>query len=145
MARGVPFNETGFLAGISTAMRVGVPEREADQLVFVFGDDVSVTGSQDADEVPYDPAVVPTVVAGKRVRVLCAAEYLDARGQAVEFGIITPSSLRITLMDAEYQKVKGFAFVVAGGDKYLYRRTAPAMGMVTATVWTIYCVAEDET
>ena len=145
MVLGVPFDEAGFLSGVLTAMGVGTPPALADQPLFVFADTTTVAVPTDSEGVPFDPAARPTVTPGARVRVPCAVEYLDNHGQVVNFGIVTPSTLRLTLLDAQYRQIKGFSHVVIGGDRYNYRRTAPPEGMVTATVWTIYAVAEDET
>lgn len=144
MASGVPFDRAAFRSGILTAMSVGLPEREADRPLFYFPAEVTSTVPVDSEDVPFDPTYTPTRSAPPPVRVDCAYEYQDREGRVMNFGVVTPSKVELTFLDAEYQQVKGFAYVVIGGVRYDYKRTAPPQGMVTETVWTVICEAEDE-
>lgn len=141
---GVPFDRDAFRNGILIAMSVGLPEDEVLQPTFFFPEAVGNITPADDDDVPFDPAARPTRTAPPSVRVVCAVEYQDREGRPVNFGTVTPSKVELTLLDAEYQKVKGFDHVVIGGGRYDYRRTPPPVGMVTETIWTVICEAEDE-
>ncbi len=145
----VPFDRADFQRGILTAMGIGTPARPAERVTFVFADTTANTAPADDEGVPFDPRATPTVTAGNRQSVLCAVEYLDTVGTVVDLGVVVPSQLRLTLLDAQYQQIKGFDRVEIGSgigtpDVYHYRRTEPPIGMVTETVWTIYCRAEDD-
>ncbi len=141
----VQFDQSGFEAGIRTAMSVGLPPTEADRPIFVFRDTVTNSLPADQENVPFDPTATPVVVAGNQVLgITCAVEYLDITGQVVDLGTLTPSRLKITMLDAEYQLTKGFDYVSIAGDRYTYRRTEPPIGMVDSTVWIVHCSAEDD-
>lgn len=150
MAKFTPpgFDASAARQGILNAMSFGEPTRTDDKAWFYFAKARASTPDDapaDDDHVPFDPAVpVASPDSHPRQQVPCAVDYLDAAGQAITAGDITPSKIVITLMDTEYQRVKGFAFVVAGGDKYLYDKTEPPVALGTIDVWTVHCVAEDE-
>lgn len=74
----------------------------------------------------------------------CAVEYADATGELANFGMVAPTRVIITLLDEDYALVKGFGYVVIGGNKYLYERTEPPLGMVDVTIWRIHCRTDDE-
>ncbi len=142
----VPFNEAAFETGIRTAMAVGMPPDPADRAIFVFANTATNATPADAEDVPFDPAAAPTVTAGRQVSGLAyAVEYRDTSGQTVDLGIITPTQVVLTLLKAEYDQVRGFDYVLLSGDKYLYRREEPVIGLATSEVHQIHCRAEDDT
>jgi hypothetical protein len=55
-----------------------------------------------------------------------------------------PTRISITLLDEDYQRVRGFHFVVAGGDKYIYEKTEPPVALGSIDVWTVWAQSEDE-
>lgn len=145
MAGSVPgFNAGDVRAGLRLAMTVGLPPIEADQPTFFFPRTASTTGTADEDEVPFDITQKRTLAPPVSVKVACAVEYFDNQGKIENFGLIVPSKVEITVLDEEYQKIKGFEYVVIGGNRYWYSRTAPPMGLVSVGVFTIYCTAEDQ-
>ena len=86
--------------------------------------------------------------------VLCAVEYFDRNQQFANPDVvgsgITNSILRLTLLDEEYEQVRGFDWCSVksaagtGTERYWYRRTAPAIGLGTIDVHLVFCEAEDE-
>ncbi len=141
----VDFDRAAFRTGILTAMAIGTAPDVARRPVFVFADTRASTGPVDDEGIPYDLGAVSTTTAGRAISgMLCAVEYLDAVGQVVDMGIVAPTQLRLTLLDAEYQQVKGFDHLLIDGDRYDYRRTEPPIGMVDETVWIIHCKAQDD-
>jgi hypothetical protein len=141
----VRFNQAQFETGIRTAMGVGLPPALSNRPVFVFADTITNTLPADQEHVPFDPTATPVVAAGNQLSgITCAIEYVDLAGDVVDLGNITPTRLKITMLDAEYQLVQGFDHVLMAGDRYFYRRTEPPIGMVDSTVWIIHCIAEDD-
>jgi hypothetical protein len=141
------FDADAVRQGLLNAMGFGEPTRTEDKAWFYFPKmrTPATTSSTDQDGVPFDPTVQVTTADSKaRLQVSCAIEYIDADGQVITAGEVIPSKLKITLMDAEYQQVKGFAYVVAGGDKYLYSRTEPPVALGSIDFWFVHCTAEDE-
>lgn len=123
-------------------MTFGLPAASSDQPTFYLFGQVTPTVPVDQQGVPYDPDETisnpPT-----SVHVPCAVEYIDRAGKIELLGLVAPSQLKLTLLDADYQKVEGFAYVVIAGRKYLYRRTEAPIALGTVDVWTVHCEAED--
>lgn len=141
----ISFDEAAFTDGILTAMAVGTPPDPADRAVFVFADTTTVAGSVDDGGVPFDVAATPTRTPGQEIfNVPCAIEYIDVAGQVADLGILQPTKIKVTLLDEQYELVKGFDHVRIAGDRYYYRKTEPPTGMVTKTVYVIHCAAEDD-
>lgn len=147
MATPVPsgFSAANVIAGLHKAMAFGAPNEDSDQATFVMPQTIlSTTGPLDDENVPFNPSVTPVKSTISRRTVPCAYEYVDAQGKIENLGIINPSRVKITLLDDDYQEVKGFDYVVIGGQKYLYRKTEPPVALGSIDVWTVYCQAEDE-
>ena len=140
------FDASRVSGGIYKAMGFGEPTRAADKATFYFRSTLTVPPGTAVDEdgVPYDPDVRPTKTTPPAVQVPCAVEYMDASVASETFGEVKPSRLRITLLDTEYQQVKGFSYVAAGGDKYVYQSTEPPNALGSIDVWTVWAAAEDE-
>lgn len=145
MAKQLPpgFDRARIVAGLRRAMVFGEPTRSADRATFYVVTTTTGVGPRDEDLVPFDPVVARTVKP-TAVTVPCAVEYGDRGDQVETFGTITPSRVKVTLLDDDYQQVKGFSYVVIGGDKYLYRLTEPVVALGSVDVWTVHVVAEDE-
>lgn len=145
MAGEVPgFNAGDVRAGLRLAMRIGLPPVSGDQPTFYFPRAITNTALADDENVPFDPAARPTLGPARSIKVPCAVEYVDAAGKIENFGVITPSKITITLLDEDHDLVRGFEYVVIGGDRYWYRRTEPPLGLVSVGVWIVHCTAEDE-
>lgn len=145
MAKQLPagFDKAKVLAGLHKAMEFGQATRVADRATFYKIVTTTDEVPRDDDFIPFDPEAVRTSKPTPFV-VNCAVEFVDRTDAVETFGAITASRIKITLLDAEYQKVKGFAYVVAGGDTYRYRLTEPPVALGDIDVWTVHCVAEDE-
>lgn len=145
MAKQLPagFDKARIMAGLRTAMQFGAPTRVEDQATFYKVATATDDVPRDDEFIPFDPDARRTSKPTP-VRVDCSVEYVDRTDQTEQFGAVTPSHIKITLLDPEYQKVKGFRYVVAGGDRYNYRLTEPPVALGSIDVWTVHCVAEDE-
>lgn len=148
MAKFVPpgFDAARVSDGIYKAMGFGEPSRAADKATFFFPKTSEYAPGTvvDDDQVPFDPALRPTVSSLPQKTVACAIEFFDRTDRAETFGVVAPSRIQITLLDPEYQEISGFSFVVAGGDKYVYHSTEPPVALATIDVWTVWCNSEDE-
>lgn len=145
MAKNLPagFNAAEVIAGLHRAMEFGEPTRTEDRATFYTVTTTAAGGPVDEDGVPFDPTVRPTRSTTSK-QVKCAVEFADRADLSETFGIIQPTRVKITLLDAEYQQVKDFAYVVVGGDRYNRRITEPPVALGSIDVWTVHCVAEDE-
>ena len=146
-ASGTPasFNKDAVRAGLLTAMNFGLPTESADQPTFFMPTEtVTASGPYDDEGVAYDPAATYTTSTLVKKAVACAVEYMDGEGKIETFGVIAPSRVKLTLLDTEYDLIKGFAFCVIEGQKYWYQRTEPPVALGTIDVYTIHCKSEDE-
>lgn len=139
------FNADDFREGIRLAMRVGLPPDLTDQPTFVFPLTFVNDSPLDDEDVPFDPAARPVATPSKTsVKVPCAVEYIDAAGKVENFGVVVNSKVVLTFLDEDYEAVKGFAYVVIGGERYFYRKTQPPLGLDSVAIWQVHCEAEDD-
>jgi hypothetical protein len=140
------FNPDEVRAGLRLAMQVGLPVTPVDQPTFYFEQTVTTDGAHKVDSggTPYLPTYRPTVVQGPGIKVPCAVEYVDGEGKIIAFGTIVPARVKLTFLDQDYAKVKGFWFVAIGGTKYFYKRDEPPLGLVSVGIHIVHCMAEDE-
>lgn len=146
MAKDLPagFDATKILAGLHKAMEFGEPTRGDDKATFYTIVRTVPPGTLvDEDGIPYDPSIHVTTTRTSKA-IPCAIEYQDRSDKSENFGVVNPSRIKVTLLDPDYQQVKGFHYVVVGADKYVYRSTEPPVALGSIDVWTVYAVAEDE-
>lgn len=138
------FDAARVTEGLHKAMGFGEPTRTEDKATFFFPKRSAAGQPRDGAGVPFDPDQHPTASSKAKVQVPCVVEYHDAAELLAEFGGITPSRVKITVLDPEWQQIKDFAYVVAGGDKYVRTKVEPPIALGSIDVWTIWCTAEDE-
>lgn len=147
MAKQLPagFDRASILAGLRKAMEFGEPTRGEDRATFYKVVTTTGTGVEpyDEDYVPFDPAVERTVKP-TAIQVPCGVEYVDKPDQTETFGTVQSSHVKLTLLDDDYQQVKGFAYVALGGIKYDYDKTEPPEALGSLDIWTVHVVSEDE-
>lgn len=138
------FDADDFRANIRLAMTVGLPPDSADQPTFVFPGEVTNTEPADQDDVPFDPDVRPTVAPPVSLKVPCAVEYVDNQGKVENFGLVVKSKVMLTLLDEDYETIRGFSYVVIGGDRFIYTKTETPLGLDSVGVWIVHATAEDD-
>lgn len=140
---GFPANDVR--AGLRTAFRVGMPPLTPDQPTFYIPvEQPTASESVDADDVPFDPDYVPPRTPPTAVKVDCSIEYFDGSGKLENFGVVAATKVVLTLLDVDYEQVKGFTYVVISGDRYWYRRTETTHGLVSVGLYKVHCEAEDQ-
>lgn len=139
------FNEERVLAGLKMAMGFGEPTRAADKVTFYFNARSTPTGPVDEDGIPFDPAErITNTRAAEAKSVDCVVEYQDRAAKAETFGVVVPARVVLTLLDPDWQLVKDFAYVKAGGDTYHRSTVEPPVALGTIDVWSVICIAEGE-
>ena len=138
------WDEERVKSGIHTAMGFGEPTRTEDKATFYVprpADEPVAPGNSEG--VPWNPAEKRNT---KRdaIQVACAIEKFERADDTGTYGTLQPDRIVITLLDGEYQQVKGFEYVVAGGDRYYYRKTDPPVALGSIDVWTVHATAQDE-
>lgn len=113
---------------------------------FYFPDTPATGSAVDSENVPFDPSTTVVRTPSKPpVVVPCSVEYQEVAGRLEDFGVVVPSRIVVTLLDADYVAVKGFWYVVINGTRYFYRSTDIPAALGSVEVWSIRCQAEDET
>jgi hypothetical protein len=138
------FNPDEVRAGLRLAMSVGLPPVESEQPTFFWSPVTTNTARADETGVPYDVNVRRQTAPARSLRVTCAVEYFDNAGKLENFGVMVPTKVVLTLLDQEYEQVKGFHAVVIGGSRYFYQRTETPQGLGSIGVYSVHCVAEDQ-
>ena len=100
----------------------------------------------DTQGTPFSPTYRPArgPVPGTPVKVPCAIEYKDEPGQLDAMGTVSPAGVVLTLLDEDYAKIKGFAYVAIGGIKYNYQHVQKPDGLVSVGVYTVHCLSDDQ-
>lgn len=125
-------------------MVMGAPVITSDQTKFFFSKTLVYNKPVDDNNVPFDPDATVTETQPAPVSAPCGIEYFDADDQPIVFGSITATKLRVTLLDEDYDRVKGCAWLVVGGERYFYKRTRPPQGLFDVGVYTLTFSAENE-
>ena len=130
--------------GLRLAMRVGLPELEADRPTFYLPAVSTATDEQDSEGVPFDVASPVTVVAPEGIQVPCAYEETARDPREVDFATVTPTRLKLTILDEDLALVAGFVRVVIAGEPFGYEREGTPNGLGDVLVHTIYLIAQDD-
>lgn len=133
-----------FRDGIAFAMEMGAPPEEERQVTFLFAPQLVYNRPTDESGLPFDPTATVTEEAVPPVRVPCAVQFYDSRGQVTELGILSPTRVEITLLDEHYELVKDAIAVVIDGDRFNYRKTEPPSGLFSVGLYVLHFDAEDD-
>lgn len=139
------FDAGAFRSAIQFVFTMAEAPQSGDQLAFYGPSTLVYTTPLDDADVPFDPASTVVRQQAAPVHVPCGVEYFDTQGQPIVFGMVTPSRLAVTLLDEDYALVKDATYVVAGGDRYNFRRTEPPTGLFDVGLFRMHFSAENET
>jgi len=131
-------------------MVLGLPQVESERPVFYF-DRVVQWDSYDSENNPWDWASAPVSETQKPpVSPVCAYEFFSPLGRqgihTTEVGSFQPTTLVVTMVDNDFDEVKGFSYLTIGpgGQKWYFRYWRPAMSLGPMTVYQIHCAAGDD-
>lgn len=136
------FNSSEFRSGIRTAMTMGSPVDDVP--VFHFPDTSTSDTPAAADGVPFDPSTVEDITTGETVSVTCGIEYSDYAQVTTNIGVLTPSAVRISVLDTEYEQIKGCHKVVIGDNEYIYSHTMLPSVMFDVQIFDVIFRAVDQ-
>ena len=141
---GIRFNKERVENGLRLAMSVGMPPDEELRPRFVILEN-QPSPFEDENGVPFDPKQMVTAPVTREVTgVLCGIEYVDRPGEQVDWTQIIPSEIVLTMLQEEYELVRGFDHVFVGGEKFRYNKERTPLGLVTIQVHQFEVVAEDD-
>lgn len=96
---------------------------------------------------PYDWSATPTTtVSLEDVQVPVAVEFSARPAASTEttVGQFDHSRAIITILDEDYDLVRGADQVLLGGNTYVIQFVGPPVGLFEVTVYTLYADAVDE-
>lgn len=138
------FNAADFRKNIRFVYDMAAPNLEGEQATFFMPSQLVYNVPTDEDDVPFSPTALPvTPVPPQPIQVSCGVEYYDSQGNIIDFGISVPSRAAITLLDEDYEIVKGCAFVVLRGERFNYRSTRFPQGLFDVDLYTMNFEAEN--
>lgn len=129
-------------------MVLGLPVEDEQKPTFYFNPVVEWE-RYDTEGSPWEWDATPTSeVETSPVQPICAYEFFSPLGRqggfATEVGDFTPTTLVVTLLQEEWEQVRGFSYVTVGPSeqRWLFRYWRPAYGLGGFTVYQIHCSAE---
>ena len=145
-ARASSFDEDLFRDSIRFAMNIGIPETEADRPTFRWNVEKAYAVADPAGA-PYSWTATPTqTITHDDVQVPVAVQFVPKKSQSygTPFGEVDPSRAILTVLDEDYELIRGADQVILTGNTYNFTNIAPADGLFGVTVYSIYCEAVDE-
>lgn len=152
----VAFDSEGFRQAIRFAMQMGAAPNPALRPTFVFPstgrtftkDGVTLdpaTVRTDREGNPLDPTIRGTPTPGVRKQVDCAIEIVRADANEIPVGNFRQTKAVVTLLDEEYEQVKGCRELVYNGDRYVFGYEPEVVGLFDVGTFTMIFYAVDET
>ena len=139
------FNAAAFRRAIRDTMVMGLPNTTAEKPTFKWTMVRDYLVDDPADK-PYDWTATPTVTETHvDVQVPCAVEFAAKGSGSNAIGEFDTSRVILTLLDEDYDEVRGADQVIIGGNTYGVDFVGPPMGLFEVTVYQVYCSAVDET
>lgn len=151
------FDADRFRSAIRFAMQMGAPPDTALQAVFVFpttgrtyfqGDATvpldPATVRLDRDRKPLDPNIRAVDAPPRKVKVDCAVEIVRADANEIPVGKFLPTKAVVTVLDEEYEQIKGCRELIYNADRYLFGYEPDALGLFDVGTFTLIFYALDE-
>jgi hypothetical protein len=141
---GENFNSTVFRNNIKNVMKMGAPNAIEERVTFQWEPEKTYVGKTDPTGRPYDlaSATVSTVFKAD-VQIDCAVEILDRNPTGTPIGEFNNPRATITVLDVDYESIKGSTIVLIGGNTYTINYVEP-VGLFDVTIFTLHCQAIDE-
>jgi hypothetical protein len=158
------FDGDQFRNAIRFAMQMGTPPEVGKRASFVFkstgrtywkdagvddaGDPRTIQQMSprlDRDGKPLDPTIQVINTAPVIKTVDCVVEITRADADELPVGNFRPTKATVTLLDEQYDQVKGCRELLFNGDRYLYGYEPEGLGLFDVGVNTIIFYATDET
>jgi hypothetical protein len=149
------FDGDQFRRAIQFAMQMGAPPDVDKQAVFVFkptsrtywknGVQLGTAPRLDRDGKPLDPKIQVRVVEAATKKVDCAVEIVRADAEELPVGTFRQTKAIVTLLDEQYDQVKGCTELVFNGDRYRYGYEPEGLGLFSVGINTMIFYPVEET
>jgi hypothetical protein len=143
---GTGFDAARFREAVRSTMTMGLPQDTAERITFRWTPNRTYS-SQDSGGNPWSWDDTPaTEDAPEDVQVAAAVEFSarPAGTQDTVMGQFDAAGVTVTLLDDDFEQIRGADLMIFDGNVYEVRFVAPPVGLFDVTVYTIYGEARDE-
>lgn len=140
------FNAKEFREAIHFAMEMGLPQDPSERITFRWTPDKTYDDS-DSGGNPWSWDVVPVVTDERAdVQVPAAVEFAARPAGSVDtaLGQFDTSRVTVTLLDEEFEKIRGADLMVIDANIYDIAFVGPPIGLFDVTVYQLFGEARDE-
>jgi hypothetical protein len=146
-SRASAFDAAAFRDAIRFAMDMGLPETTADRATFKWTP-VKTYANADTGGRPYKlTEAAASTTTHSDVQIPVGWQFVPTRvgnEQQTAMGSFDNDRVIMTILDEDYDQVKGADICVLGGDDYIVDYVAPPDGLFEVTIYTLYLTARDE-
>lgn len=140
------FDADKFRDAIRNTMLMGMPNAEQERATFKWNPDRDFAIEDNGGD-PYNLAATPvSSIQHPEVQVPVAVEFISraAFSPQLPMGEIQNSRVIITILDLDFEEVRGADLVQFDTSDYEIDYVAPPIGLFDVTVYQIYATAIDE-
>lgn len=139
------FNAKAFRKNIRFVYQMAAPPLTEEQASFYFPTQLVYNVGTDAEDTPFDPSSTVVRTQPDPIKVPCSIEFKETSGQVIDFGVLTPALCIVTLLDEDYERIKGCSYMVLRGEKYNYESTDAPSGLFDVGLYSLQFRAESST
>lgn len=142
---GENFNPNEFRENIKRVMKMSAPQQVEERVTFRWPKETTHSGTVDHAGSPYDFSAsnIDTSTQKPDVQIDCAVEIVDRAPTGTPMGEFNNPRAKITVLDIDYELVKGSSEVLIGGNTYNVNYIEP-QGLFSVTVYIFHTTALDE-
>ena len=143
-AFGAGFNEQAFRDAIRSTMQMSTPSAVEERATLIWETLATFTNPNSAGR-PFNFNQAPlTVESHEEVQVDCTYEFVERAGHGTAIGQFENPRLKLYVMDEDYELIKGANKIRIGGNLYTINFVEPPVSLFLPTLYTIHCMADDE-
>jgi hypothetical protein len=144
---GAGFDAAAFRSAIRSTMEMGLPNTAAERATFRWNVERTYE-REDPSHNPYEWDEVPsTELTHADVQIPVAVEFSARPAASLDtaIGQFDVGRAIITILDVDYELVRGADLVLLGENTYVIDFVGPPIGLFEVTVYQAYASALDET
>lgn len=145
--RASSFNPAEFRDAIRFAMGMGLPEATSDRATFRWTPTKTYSNADKGGR-PYNLTEAPaSVTTHPDVQIPVAWQFVPTRvgnEQSTAMGVFDNDRVILTILDEDYEQVRGADLVIMGENTYVIDYVAPPSGLFSVTIYEVYITSRDE-
>lgn len=144
--RAAGFNSAEVRDALKFAMKMGLPDAVEERITFMWRKQRDYQSKDPAGR-PYNWRSQPTSDdTPDPVQIDAAIQFSDrmTNSSGTALGQFDAARIQVTVLDVDYELVRGANIIMANGATYTIDFVAPPEGLFDMTVYTIYASSVDE-